>query len=818
VTGTTSHLLDHVPRVARGRVRAALGALAVAVGCSIAVAAPAQADAAGRDGSSSWASVFDALRPIPASDTRRVVVTFQAPSLGEWAAAGRHGLTDREQRRYVKRARIEQNRILDQIGKAGVQYELQHRYLRVLNGVSLVVHGDNAQAIRSVRGVRSVSMVRAVYPAAASAEKATAAGAGVAYSADGSAYPTVAVLDTGIDFNHPELTERQAGPGYDFIAGAAGVEAGDDDEHGTQVAGAALAGAGGRVNLLPVRILDRQPVLAGLEYAVDPNADGSVADRADVALAAVSEPYAGFSGAPEERAVAGAAALGTLTVAAAGNDGASGDAVGTVGGPAAADQALAVGAADLRQTVPSAVVHARGGLLDDSFDDVPLLTRSTTVPEGELPLVVIEGSGSDVVDYLGDDARSRVGGAVALLQQSEGVTLADQVRAAADAGAAAVLISGADSGELAGVIADNGTDVPAFGISTDAAATLAQATGSAPVKIGFEIDDTASNPAAGRVAGFSSRGPRYDGLGKPDVVAPGVAVRTPTAGAQYAHVSGTSVAAGYAAGAAASLRAAHRDWTPQQVRAALISSAALLGPSDDREAVEAQGAGLIDVRAAAGSHVSVTPVRVDFGALTPGTTNRVRMAFRGANGALLSMPSLAAETSGDHDLVPSVDAQGYLTVTVPDGTASGVYGGWLVDERDAIRIPWTVSVRQVEEFDVPLTLGISDSSFAPAAGPGTFPSKVTLAVGGSATGGSLGLRAAQRLELTLSDAKGRPIGTLGAFDHVLPGVYSLGLTGLDRAGGKLAPGSYSLRVRSISAAAPTAPWSTGPSVSFTITK
>ena len=98
----------------------------------------------------------------------------------------------------------------------------------------------------------------------------------------------VAVLDTGIDFNHPDLAAHQAGPGFDVIAGQAGVEVTEYDEHGTQVAGAVVAGAGGRVGLLPIRILDRQPVLggaeatvgtsdaliAGLEVAVDPDADG----------------------------------------------------------------------------------------------------------------------------------------------------------------------------------------------------------------------------------------------------------------------------------------------------------------------------------------------------------------------------------------------------------------------------------------------------------------------------------------------------------------------------------------------------------------
>src|SRR5690606_32432572 len=129
-----------------------------------------------------------------------------------------------------------------------------------------------------------------------------------------------------------------------------------------------------------------------------------------VALAALSVPYAGFADSPEERAVRGALALGTITVAAAGNDGSSGDATGTVGGPAAARDAVAVGAADMRRSAARVDVHVRGGLLDAAWSGAPLLTAGPALPEGRLPVVAITGTGADVVEYLGDDARSRVGG------------------------------------------------------------------------------------------------------------------------------------------------------------------------------------------------------------------------------------------------------------------------------------------------------------------------------------------------------------------------------------------------------------------------
>ena len=87
-------------------------------------------------------------------------------------------------------------------------------------------------------------------------------------------------------------------------------------------------------------------VLAGLERAVDPGGDGDPSDAVPVALLGVSSPYAGFDDSPEAQAVRAASALGTLVVAPAGNDGAGAGEFGTVGSPAAARGALAVGALD----------------------------------------------------------------------------------------------------------------------------------------------------------------------------------------------------------------------------------------------------------------------------------------------------------------------------------------------------------------------------------------------------------------------------------------------------------------------------------------
>lgn len=105
------------------------------------------------------------------------------------------------------------------------------------------------------------------------------------------------------------------------------------------------------------------------------------------------------------------------------------------------------------------------------------------------------------------------------------------------------------------------------------------------------------------IAEFSSRGPNSDGSNKPDIVAPGVSI----CAAQYdswlegqyecspeldGHIaiSGTSMAAPHAAGAAVLVLQNHPDWSPLQVKAALMHTADDLG-YDWYD----QGAGRLDV-------------------------------------------------------------------------------------------------------------------------------------------------------------------------------------------------------------------------------
>jgi serine protease AprX len=97
----------------------------------------------------------------------------------------------------------------------------------------------------------------------------------------------------------------------------------------------------------------------------------------------------------------------------------------------------------------------------------------------------------------------------------------------------------------------------------------------------------ALDPAADQAPAWSGRGPDFAGRAKPDLLAPGVDVvglRAPGStvdlanpaarvGDAYFQGSGTSMSTALVAGAAAAVAAAHAEWGPDMVKAALAGSA-----------------------------------------------------------------------------------------------------------------------------------------------------------------------------------------------------------------------------------------------------
>ncbi|MEA2464975.1 MAG: hypothetical protein QOJ98_2722 [Acidobacteriota bacterium] len=113
------------------------------------------------------------------------------------------------------------------------------------------------------------------------------------------------------------------------------------------------------------------------------------------------------------------------------------------------------------------------------------------------------------------------------------------------------------------------------------------------------LDDT--------VATFSSRGPSYTFGIKPELVAPGVDIVSSANGGTV-RASGTSMAAPHVAGVAALVKSLHQDWTPAELKSAIVSSSIPL--QDD---VMIAGAGRVDALNATTTATLPSPVTLDFG-------------------------------------------------------------------------------------------------------------------------------------------------------------------------------------------------------------
>jgi len=99
----------------------------------------------------------------------------------------------------------------------------------------------------------------------------------------------------------------------------------------------------------------------------------------------------------------------------------------------------------------------------------------------------------------------------------------------------------------------------------------------------FNILAVGAINGAGDIADFSSRGPTADGRIKPEVVARGVSTYMASnfTSRSFGRASGTSFSCPLVAGCAAVLLSARQDWTPLQVREALMMSASRASHPDN---------------------------------------------------------------------------------------------------------------------------------------------------------------------------------------------------------------------------------------------
>jgi subtilisin family serine protease len=432
--------------------------------------------------------------------------------------------------------------------------------------------------------------------------------------------------------------------------------------HGTHVAGIAAGNAGATAP----RGADHPPI-AGLSgvapraqlgnYRVfnEPTPIGLVANTPQIIAAFDAAVQDGmdvinFSGGgamsdptqdPLLEAVANVARAGVVPVISAGND-REDFGFGTVGSPGVAEEGIAVAAAS-NEHVFAPPLHVTAPGAPANLQTIPLATGFDSLASGRQQVLVdvgtIVGVDGRPVDRklcgapgerLNDPASTSLPpgslrGVVALASRGvcTFVSKADRARAA---GARGLILVDNRFGEAngipvplslpAGMISDlDGARLRAFMDQTGGRTTVRSEPSPAEIVTG----------RSGIVTSFSSAAPTNFGhLLKPDVAAPGAQILSSTSpesaggGTPFLVLDGTSMSAPHVSGAAALLLQAHPQWTPRQIRSALVSTA---GPAwgnterNEEAPVTLEGGGLVDVIRADTPLVFIDPVSLSFGDL-----------------------------------------------------------------------------------------------------------------------------------------------------------------------------------------------------------
>ncbi|MFJ9455184.1 S8 family serine peptidase [Kitasatospora sp. NPDC101447] len=344
-----------------------------------------------------------------------------------------------------------------------------------------------------------------------------------------------------------------------------------------------------------------------LDVAADPNGDGDLGDRLDVVNLSLGSSF-GSADDTDALAVDRLAALGTVVVAAAGNEG---DVYGIGGSPGTAARAITVAASvhghadvdGVTVLAPAALAGVVPAHWSERYEG-----WATADVGGELALPADQSDGCAAFD---EADRQRLAGKVALLAW----TTRDADRACnsgpradhvADAGAIGALYA-ADSDHLAEIAGDD--RVPVALLARADGERLRRAVAAGPVRVrlaapGNRLHGSVAQNQPARVdtlTDFTSRGIGVPGVVKPDLAAPGETIWSALVGSGTGgqRENGTSMATPHVAGLAALVRAAHPDWPVEQLKAALMNTTADTYVGDDHSGPvygpERTGAGRVRV-------------------------------------------------------------------------------------------------------------------------------------------------------------------------------------------------------------------------------
>lgn len=552
------------------------------------------------------------------------IVLFEGDSLVKVSGGAKgSAINSIESRNYLDHLAENRESILSQAEKTiGRSIQVHYVYDVILNGVSVDLTPEEAEALRDVPGIKKV-LKDIIHTLDTDAGPAWL---GAPEIWDGTAVPDevgtkgegilVGILDTGINFDHPSFSDTPAdGYVYKWTGDYLGVCAPDGDQLYANACNDKLVGAytytkesetltpedseghGSHTtstvagNKVTMDFYGNEVTISGMAphaqivaydvcYSAGCQSSDSIAAVEQAIIDGVDVINYSISGGEDpyndavELAFLEATAAGIVVSTSAGND-----------GPAA--ETVAHRSPWVLSTAASSHNRKFTSIVNFSNEDY----QGIATLAGEHPFT--EELLNKPVIFAGEDDDNDLGceefptdffaGSIALIKRGT-CYFSDKVLNAEAAAAIGVLIY-TDNNAL-GAMSVSGTHIPA--VMLDIPGTVGDAIAA---WVASATDDTVSISAYGRyvddafgdfMADFSSRGPNttFDVL-KPDVSAPGLEVLAavkdgtidPSPGAELDLYQGTSMSSPHVAGAAALLKVLHPDWTPAEIKSALMLTA-----------------------------------------------------------------------------------------------------------------------------------------------------------------------------------------------------------------------------------------------------
>ncbi|MDQ0416459.1 subtilisin family serine protease [Croceifilum oryzae] len=300
-----------------------------------------------------------------------------------------------------------------------------------------------------------------------------------------------------------------------------------------------------------------------------------------------------------------ASRAGMTTVISAGNNGPGAQ---TIGSPGIASDVITVAAVSNSHFFGKAIQATVKG----ENKTLPVGSASpggTVEKEVVAPLLPVKDASNDL-DLACDPLTSDLTGKIAIVKRGT-CSFTQKATNAQAKGAVGVLIVNNQSGAPTSPSVETSVTVPVAMVSDVDGTWLTSGEGS--VKFTPGSDNEFFTPDSLQIAGFSSRGPTINYTLKPDVAAVGVNVYSSVVGGGLAAYNGTSMSAPHVTGASALLTQAHPNWTPQDIKSALMGTA--VNPKSAALPVEV-GAGVVNLGKALNPVLMANPASLSFGKLS----------------------------------------------------------------------------------------------------------------------------------------------------------------------------------------------------------